>query len=198
MDKVSQDTSLADKAIKESISNQIARIEQQISLISGHASEASAGSIGKDMQEDEVKRLKDLVAWLRRASPYGDQSKNKTYYNLPEVLPSGDPARSKNDIKTASEVATETGTLSALTENSLLADATLSKVEATNTKVDLLVASGKKFDAARAKGDLLKVASSVETLLRDADLAQPWVKGELHKLAEEAKKLHALFAPAKV
>jgi hypothetical protein len=92
----------------------------------------------------------------------------------------------------------DAGSLSALTENSLIADATLSKIEAANTKVDLLVTAGKKFDSVRAKGDLLKVASSVQDLLRDADLAQPWVKGELSKLAEEAKKLHGLFAPAKV
>ena len=201
MDKVSQDTSVSDKATKEAISNQIARIEEQISLISGHASEASAGSIGQDMQKDEVSRLKELVAWLRRPSVYGDQSKNKTFYNLPEATPGG--------AKSASEAApvagapvlaapVDAGSFSALTENSLIADATLSKIEAANTKVDLLVTAGKKFDSVRAKGDLLKVASSVQDLLRDADLAQPWVKGELSKLAEEAKKLHGLFAPAKV
>ena len=201
MDKVSQDTSVSDKATKEAISNQIARIEEQISLISGHASEASAGSIGQDMQKEEVSRLKELVAWLRRPSVYGDQSKNKTFYNLPEATPGG--------AKSASEAApvagapvlaapVDAGSFSALTENSLIADATLSKIEAANTKVDLLVTAGKKFDSVRAKGDLLKVASSVQDLLRDADLAQPWVKGELSKLAEEAKKLHGLFAPAKV
>ena len=184
MDKVSQDTS-ADKAIKEAINNQIAGIERQIALLSGHASEASAGSIGQSMQKDEVARLKDLVAWLRRGSPYGDQSKNKTYYNLPEATPGG--AKSASD-----------GSFTALTENSLIADATLSKVEAANTKVDLLVTAGKKFDHVRAKQDLLKVASGVQGLLRDADLAQPWVKGELSKLADEAQKLHGLFAPAKV
>ena len=135
-------------------------------------------------------KLRDLVQWLRRGSPYGNQSDNSTYYGLPEKTPGGESARGKE--------ANGTPSVATLTENSLLADATLSKVEAAATKVDLLVQAGKKFDHVRAKGDLFKVASSVQTILKDADLAQPWVKAELEKLATEAKRLHGLFAPAKV
>jgi hypothetical protein len=194
MDRTAQiDTSEADKAIQKAISNQCFRIEQQIALISQHAGEASPGSIGQNMQKDQVDKLRDLVTWLRRGSPYGNQSKNDTYYGLPEKLPSGEPARSKNDVKLATD-----GSLASLSENGLLADATLSKIEAASTKIDLLVKSGKKFDHVKAKGDLYKVASSVQALLKDADLAAPWVKGELTKFADEAKRLHGLFAPAKV
>jgi hypothetical protein len=184
MDKSAIDTAQADKAIKDAIQNQCARIEGQIALISQHAGEASAGSIGQKSQKEDVERLRELVTWLRRGSPYGDQSKNNTYYGLPEAQPGG---------KQASE-----GSSASLTENSLLADATLSKIEAASTKVDLLVTAGKKFDHVRAKGDLLKVASGVTQILKDADLAAPWVKGELTKLAEEAARLHGVFAPAKV
>ena len=198
MNKVSQDTS-ADKAIKEAINNQIAGIERQIALLSGHASEASAGSIGQNIQKDEVSRLKELVAWLRRGSPYGDQSKNKTYYNLPGGTPGNTKSASQQEQESQQESQQDKqGSFSALTENSLIADATLSKIEAASTKVDLLVTAGRKFDYVRAKGDLLKVAKGVQGLLRDADLAQPWVKGELSKLADEAQKLHGLFAPATV
>lgn len=193
------DVSQADKAIKDAIQNQVERIEGQIALINQHAGEASPNSIGQKSQKDDVDKLRDLVTWLRRSSPYGDQSKNKTYYGLPEKLPSGEGARSELDIKNANGVALQgTPSIATLTENSLLADATLSKVEAANTKVDLLVQAGKKFDHVRAKGDLYKIASSVQTILKDADLAQPWVKAELEKLANEAKRLHGLFAPAKV
>lgn len=183
---MANDTAQADKAIQQSIANQVYRIEQQIALISSHAGEASAGSIGQKSQKDDVACLRDLVSWLRRGSPYGNQSKNDTYYGLPEQTPGG--------VKAASEGSS----LASLTENGLLADATLSKVEATANKVDLLVKAGKKFDHVKAKGDLFKVASSVQQILKDADLAAPWVKGELTKFAEEAKRLHGLFAPAKV
>lgn len=190
---MANDTAQADKAIQEAIRNQVGRIEQQIALISQHAGEASPGSLGQSSQKDDVAKLRDLVQWLRRGSPYGDQSQNKTYYGLPEKLPSGEPARSKEDVKLAAD-----GSLATLSENGLLADATLSKVEATTNKIDLLVAAGKKFDHVKAKGDLFRVASSVQTILKDADLAAPWVKGELTKFADEAKRLHGLFAPAKV
>lgn len=183
------DTSLSDKATAEAIKNQVFRIEQQIALISGHAGEASPGSIGQNIQKDEVSKLRDLVTWLRRGSPYGNQSKNDTYYGLPETTPGGDSARKQ---------ASTEGSAVSLSENGLLADATLSKIEATSNKIDLLVTAGKKFDHVKAKGDLFKVASSVQGLLKDADLAAPWVKGELTKFAEEAKRLHGLFATAKV
>jgi hypothetical protein len=190
---MANDTAQADKAIQDAIKNQCAHIEQQIALISQHAGEASPNSIGQDIQKDEVAKLKDLVTWLRRGSPYGNQSKNDTYYGLPEKLPSGEPARSAQDVKSASD-----GSLASLTENGLLADATLSKIEAAQSKIELLVKAGKRFDSVRAKGDLLKVASSVHALLKDADLAAPWVKGELSKFADEAKRLHGLFASANV
>jgi hypothetical protein len=185
------DVSQADKAIKDAISNQVQRIEGQIALISQHASEASAGSLGKKTQDEDVAKLRELVTWLRRGSPYGDQSKNKTYYGLPEQTVGGENARSM-------EASDGTPSSAALTENSLLADATLSRVEAASTKIDLLVRAGKKFDHVRAKSDLFKVASNVQTILKDADLAQPWVKVELEKAAAAAKRLHGLFAPAKV
>lgn len=176
---MANDTAQADKAIQEAIKNQCMHIEQQIALISGHAGEASPNSIGQSIQKDEIEKLKKLVTWLRRGSPYGDQSKNTTYYGLPEGTPGGE--------KTAS-----------VEENGLLADATLSKIEAAQNKVELLVKSGKRFDHVRAKGDLYKVASGVQQILKVADLADPRVKGELTKLAEQAKQLHGLFASAKV
>jgi len=181
---MANDTAQADKAIQEAIKNQVYRIEQQIALISQHAGEASPGSIGQDLQKDDVAKLKDLVTWLRRGSPYGNQSKNDTYYGLPEKLPSGDSARAK-----------EASSLS----NELMADAALSRIESTQNKIDLLVKAGKKFDHVRAKGDLYKVASSIQTLLKDAaDLSAPGVGEALTKYAEQAKQLHGVFASAKV
>jgi hypothetical protein len=181
---MANDTAQADKAIQEAIKNQVYRIEQQIALISQHAGEASPNSIGQDLQKDEVAKLKDLVTWLRRGSPYGNQSKNETYYGLPEKLPSGENARSKE---------------ASIAESGLVADAALSRLESAQTKIDLLVKAGKKFDHVRAKGDLYKVASSIHAILKDAaDLSAPGVREALAKHAEQAKHLHGVFASAKV
>jgi hypothetical protein len=173
---MANDVSQADKATQEAIKNQVYRIEQQIALTQQHAGEASPGSIGQDLQKDDVAKMRDLVQWLRRGSPYGDQSKNNTYYGLPEGTPGG--------VKTASE--------------ELVADAALSRLESAATKIDLLVQAGKKFDHVRAKSDLYRVASSVQKLLKGADVGATEAQSQLTALAEEAKRLHGLFANAKV
>ncbi len=179
---MANEVSQADKAQQQAISNLVGRIEQQIALISSHASEASHGSIGQDIQKDEVAKLRDLAAWLRRGSPYGDQSKNNTYYGLPEQMVGGSAKQASYQL---------------VSENTLLADATLSRLESTSNKIDLLVTAGKKFDSARAKGDLLKVANAVKDVVA-GNIATPAATRELTKLDVEAKRLHGVFAPAKV
>lgn len=175
----------ADKFIKDAITNQIARIESQISLLQSHAKEASPGSISNDLMKTEIEHLKDMVAFLRRPSVYGNQSDNGSYYGLPEKLPSGGSARTKE---------------AAVQEHSNLARATLSKIAKTEEKIDQLVLAGKKFDIAKAKGDLFRVAKNVDTVVKHAKFAEggPEVATALTELSKRADQLHGLFAPAKV
>ena len=174
----------ADKYTKEAISNQIARIESQIQLLQGHAKEAAPGSIGGDLMRQEIERLREMVSFLRRPSSYGNQSENSTYYGLPEKLPSGESARTKE---------------AAVRQHSDMARNTLATLTMAEERIDSLVLAGKKFDVAKAKSDLFRVAKNVDIVIKHAKFADagPDVTRALTELGKKAGQLFDLF-PAKV
>ncbi len=181
------DTSISDKAIKEAIANQIARIEATIANLQTNVKDASPGSITDDMKKKDIESLKDLVAFLRRSSTsvYGNQSDNSSYYGLPEKLPSGESARSKE---------------ASVNENTKVAQSILGKLRDADQKIDQLVLAGKKFDVPRAKGDLHKVAKNVHTVVQHPKFkeASREVIVALHELGKRADQIHGLFASARV
>lgn len=170
----------ADKYTKEAISNQIARIEGQIQLLQGHAKEAAPGSIGGDLMRNEIERLREMVAFLRRPSSYGNQSDNSTYYGLPEKLPSGESARRKE---------------AAVQQNSQMARRVLGTLGQAEERIDSLVLAGKKFDVAKAKMDLFKVAKNVDIVIKHQKFADagPEVAHALTELGKKADQLLGLF-----
>lgn len=74
-----------------------------------------------------------------------------------------------------------------------IAEDIVAKVAATDEVIDQLVTAGKRFDAARAKQDLHKIASRVAEIAQNVDLAQPWVGNDLSELADQAAKIQSLF-----
>jgi hypothetical protein len=177
---------IADTSIKEAITNQVARIEAQIATLQTNVKEASPGSITVESQKKAIDDLKDLISFLRRPSVYGNQSDNGSYYGLPEKLPNGDNARSKE---------------AAVQENAKQAQTILGALRATEEKIDQLVLAGKgKFDVARAKGDLHKVAKNVQTIVAHPKFkeADRDVIVALYELGKRANHIHGLFASAKV
>ncbi len=169
----------ADKGLQDAIKNQIGTIERQIEVLNQKAKETS-GQPAADMKV-EVGRLQDLIAWLKRPSPYGDQSDNSDAYGLKGVTPGG--------VKTAS--------YETFAENMALAETVLGQVAETTEIVDKLASAGRRFNASKAQSDLHEITSKVAALLQDVDLAQPWVKRDLNSLAERAAHIHGLFAQAK-
>ncbi len=161
----------SDRATQEAIANQITRIEGQIALLEQKAKDAG-GTPAASMKSD-IDSLKSLITELRRPSPYGDQSKNETFYGLPGA-------------KQAS--------FDMLQANTSLAEEILTKVASTNDKIEQLVLAGKRFDSPRAKQDLHKIASRVSEIVQNVDLAQPWVRQDLAVLAKSADAIHSLFA----
>ena len=113
-------------------------------------------------------------------------SKNETYYNLGEPKVEVAPTAKAAGMKLAYDV---------LQENSTIAGEILATLEETNDKVEALVTAGRKFNAAKAKTDLHQVSTKVAGILRDVDLTQPWVRGDLDKLAARADQLRGLFFP---
>ena len=175
----------ADTFVKDAINNQIARIEAQISLLQSHSKEASPGSISSEMMKREMESLRDMVSFLRRPSSYGNQSDNSTYYGLPEKLPDGSSARSKE---------------ASLDAHTKLAKSVLGTLGQTEAKIDQLVLAGKKFDVAKAKGELYRVAKNVDIIVKHPKFKEAGqdVGTALTELSKRANHIHGLFAPAKV
>jgi hypothetical protein len=93
----------------------------------------------------------------------------------------------KEEDKTASSLAYDT-----YAANSELADQILTASEEVVDKIDSLVEAGRKFNAAKARKDVLAVTSKVAGILR-TDLTASWVREDLTKLASRAEELHTLF-----
>jgi hypothetical protein len=86
-----------------------------------------------------------------------------------------------------------TASYDALTANVEMAEDIVSKVAETHATIDRLVGLGKRFNAAQARSDLLKIASQVSEVAQDVDMAEPWVGRDLTAIAAQADKIHGLF-----
>lgn len=171
----------------KALNHRLAHIEQQV----GHI--AKLASVGLSTQE-AVQTLGKMTAGLHFYNP-GDQSKNDAW-NTPggtvdtvDGKPLSLPADVTNPKMASARV---------LTANANIADDILTKLAETNERIDALVTAGRKFNASSAKADLHKLATDVQTILTEADLAMPYVQADLQKLAASAAKIHGLFASAKV
>jgi hypothetical protein len=128
---------------------------------------------------------------------FGDQSKNDAFNGLGEpkvdtVEEGWTPPPDVTNPKVA------TANLEAFKANSSVAETILTQVSETTDKIDALVTAGRKFNASKAQADLHQITSSVEEILTQTDLAQPWVGDALQKLAAQAEHIHGLFASATV
>lgn len=166
-----RDIMAIDSELKNAVSGMIAGIEKHIAVLEQSAKEAAPGSLTAQSVKGDVEGLKALIGQLKDpAAAYAgkDQSANKTYYGL----------KSAHDV---------------LAGNSDTAQHILDRVAATNDKIDDLVAQGRRFNAALAKSDLLKVTQKLASVLTDMDLAHPGVADDLNVLAARADEIHALF-----
>jgi len=176
--------------LPESLPAQVGLIEAQIDQIGRIAS----ANLPKPVLRAAAVALKEMVAAIKLPD-FGDQSKNDAFYGLgaPRV-DTADPGQKLPAEVTNPKLASH----EALLENTTLAEGILQQVGETEAKIDQLVQAGRKFNAARAKQDLHQVSARLTNFLQDVDMAQPWVKGDLAKLANRSSELHALFATAKV
>jgi len=137
-----------------------------------------------------------------------NQSKNQTYYGLGDQKPyeAGKDAPPKPHLvtdkapkpdiaPTAKSAGLEKLSYDILQENTTIAGEILANLEETFGCIDTLVKAGKKFNSSKAKADLHEVSSKVAGILRDVDLTQSWVRGDLDKLSTRAGQLRGLFFP---
>ena len=114
-----------------------------------------------------------------------------------ELLPFRRARYSSFDPFVPSENSMTTASYDSLIAHVELAENIVSKVADTDETIDQLVAQGKRFNAAQAKADLLRIASRVADITQNVDLAQAWVGADLSELSAQANEIHALF-PARV
>lgn len=167
--------------------------DSRLSYVERHVTELEKRT-ASDMEIPE-----SLLASFKNAAvhlpDFGDQSKNDAFYGLgaPKVdtVEEGwEPPKEVTHPKMAS--------VRTLRANAELAETILTQVAETTEKVDALAAAGRPFNAAKARADLHKIACDCAGILKDADLAQPYVANDLGELAKQANHIHGLFASARV
>lgn len=141
----------------------------------------------------------DLVRNLRQAAislpDFGDQSKNKAFYGLGE--PTVDTVQDEGWTPPADVTHPVGKSASNLKASADAAESILLKVAEASDKVEALSAAGRRFNASKAQADLHRIASDVHALLENADMAEGWVRNDLTKLAQQADRIHSLFAAAR-
>jgi hypothetical protein len=171
-----------------SIFEDLKAVEQHVGALKKQASE------GKKASKADVEALVHLAGKIK--SP--NQSTNKTYYNLgaPDVYEVGDTPPKVETAPTAKAAGIQKLAYDTFKANADVADGVLSKAEATVSAIDRLATAGKRFNSVRAKLDVSEVTTKVAGIMQDADLTQPWVRGDLDKLATRMGQLHGLFEKA--
>lgn len=143
------------------------------------------------------KALQTAVASISLPN-FGDQSKNDAFMGMgaPKVDTVEDPG-SYTPPSSVTHPLGKTASFATFQSNVSLAEEITTQIAETSSKIDALVTAGRKFNAAKAQSDCFQVVATLQDMLRQVDLAEPWVTADLQRLAKRSEGLHALFAPAK-
>jgi hypothetical protein len=172
----------------------------------GDQSKNDAWYIDSAPKVDTVEGNQSLPSSATHASALGtkvevaDVSTTPVFAPKPSTTPVMAPEPSTTPVYApgTKSASTQSPSYEILKANTELAQGILDTVESTNTKVEALVTAGRKFNAAKAQGDLYAIASRTSEILNSVDLAQSWVRKDLTALDDSAKQIHNLFASAKV
>jgi hypothetical protein len=82
-------------------------------------------------------------------------------------------------------------------QNAAVVNVALDKLAATTDVIGRLATAGRKFNAVRAREDVLAVGGGLRHVLASMDLTHPEAGTEIRRLAERADRLYGLFANAK-
>ncbi len=175
-----------DMSTPQAFTKKLAEIEQAVAQLAAQPTEAGC------------KCLTAAVADIRLPN-FGDQSKNNAFEHLgpPKVDTVTDPGAYTPPPNVTHPLG-KTASFSAFKANIQATETILAQAEATDAKIDALVAAGKKFGSAKAKADVLNVVSTLRDMVGQVDLAEPWVAVDIQKLAKRSEELYSLFSAAKL
>lgn len=163
----------------QNFEQKLAAVEKQL---------AAMGS--KAASQDTFAALESLVAALKDPDYVvvaAEQTQGEPAQQTEQAPKEPEPAKAQEDQ------GQKTASYESLKANADVVESILATVDGTNEKIDRLVAAGKRFNAAKAKSDLHKIASKVSEIVANVDLAAPWVKNDLVELARQADTIHSLF-----
>ena len=158
--------------------------------------EGHLAKLNKQAGEGQKASAEDLevIAKLAQKIKSPNQSNNSTYYGYgTDLFEVGDTPPKPHTVGASGIEGLSYDTFAKNTE---VANEIIAKAESTVETIDKLITAGKKFNAARAKGDVHAVTSKIAGILKDVDLTQPWVQADLDKLAGRMSEIHGLFAGA--
>jgi len=113
-------------------------------------------------------------------------------------LSSDDDEQQDDDGKeevTPKEAATQKLSFDVYASNMDVAKDILASARETLKTIDSKVASGRKFNAARARADVFAVTSKTGSICEKTEMVETWVASDLQKLASEMQRIHNLFHP---
>ncbi len=188
----------------KSFSEKLATVEKTLEFLEG-AVKASSPKVAKAVEAlvSRIAALKvadDGKPWEKDEEKEEDKEGKKEAcgpaHDKEMGLLSGVVAAPAAPVAAAPTAAAPTAaapTYDTLDENAKIAEAITAAINAADAGVDAAVAAGKPVKAAKAKGDLFKIASRLASILQDTDAAQPWVKDELIALSSRAETIKSYF-----
>lgn len=96
---------------------------------------------------------------------------------------------------TPKEAATQKLSFDVYASNLELAKEILASARTTLKAIDSKVASGRKFNAARARADVFAITSKTGSICEKTEMVETWVASDLQKLSSEMQRIHDLFHP---
>jgi uncharacterized membrane protein YukC len=170
----------------KSFISKLANAEKTVEYLVGAARAGNAAAV-KGASEALARRIAALATAAEQQGQEEEESDKKAA-EMPDFI------KDKIDEKKEEDKKEKEASFESLDTNAKIAEEILSAVQTADEGVDRAVKAGKAVNASKAKGDLIKIASRLSSILVEADLAQPWVQQELTTLSARANTIAGYFA----
>jgi len=107
----------------------------------------------------------------------------------------GDSKDAASKETDSTKKATQKLSFDVYSSNMEIAQGILASARETLKTIDTKVAEGRKFNADRARADVLAITSKTGSICEQTQLIEDWVGSDLQKLSAEMVRIHSLFHP---
>jgi hypothetical protein len=207
MGEVSRNPSTRGHMDSKSFAEKFAAVQKTVQYIEGalQAGDVKAVKGAYEALAQRVAAVKTAVEAGEQQDEKKDEKKDEGQKQAGEIPPQfkenaekkKEEAEAKKEEKSDKEASVKTASYESLEENSKLAKEILASLDETHVLVEAAVEAKQPVNGSKANGDLFKIASRLSGLLKDADMAQPWVKDDLVAMASRVSTIKSFFTPKK-